>query len=384
MRINMLCWVAAVILSCALYVSPATAMTWHVPGDATTIKGGITLASSGDTVLVACGTYYEYDIRMKSGVCLRSQTGEANCVTIDAQQQNRVIYCRFVANTASIEGFTITGGVAQGSTSDQRSGGGLCCLDNSSPTVENCIFTGDSAEWNGGGVYCGYNSSPTFINCTVSYNSAPNGGSGMCFQDNSDATMIDCTVSDNFGTGIWAGGGVSSTLTRCTFSGNSNSGIYGGYGSGPLNIIECEFSSNTGGQGGGIRFWNSSATVTACEFSDNSALAAGGALYLNDATVALFNCSITGNSADEGGGIYLESSLQGASYLTADTTEFFDNTATIDGVHGFVGSGSELVLTCSVSDLSGFAGGGTMTLNYDGCSSPTEPVTWGRLKELYR
>ncbi|UCG52102.1 MAG: right-handed parallel beta-helix repeat-containing protein [Candidatus Latescibacterota bacterium] len=383
MRINMFCRVATVILGCTLCALPAIAKTWHVPGDAATIKGGIALASSGDTVLVACGTYYEYDIRMKSGVCLRSETGDASCVTIDAQQQDNVIYCRFVASTARIEGFTITGGLAQGTMTDQRSGGGLCCLDNSSPTVENCTFTGDSADWNGGGVYCCYNSSPTFINCTISYNSASNGGSGMCFQDNSDPTMTDCTISDNFGTGIWTGNGASPTLTGCTFSGNSKSAIYCGYNGGHLTAIDCEFSSNTAGQGGGMRFWNSSATLTECEFSDNSA-SNGGALCLNDASVALINCSITGNSAYEGGGIYLNDSTQGASYLTADTTEFFDNTATNDGAHGLVGSGSELVLTCSVSDLSGFAGAGTIVLNYDGCFSPTKPVTWGRLKELYR
>ena len=36
-------------------MSPVSATTWHVPGDASTIKAGINLASAGDTVLVACG-----------------------------------------------------------------------------------------------------------------------------------------------------------------------------------------------------------------------------------------------------------------------------------------------------------------------------------------
>ncbi|UCG50513.1 MAG: right-handed parallel beta-helix repeat-containing protein [Candidatus Latescibacterota bacterium] len=383
MRIKILCRVTAIVLSCALYASPATAKTWHVPGDAATIQGGINLASANDTVLVACGVYYEHDIRMKSGVCLRSETGSASCVTIDAQQQDRVIYCRFVASTARIEGFTITGGYAKRAIPvEEGNGGGLYCLDNSSPTVENCIITGDSADWDGGGVYCGVNSSATFINCTITGNSASNGGSGMRIVDNSDATMTDCTVSDNFGTGIWIGAASSPTITNCTFSGNSKRGIYCSSNSGPTTLTDCNFSSNTALRGAGMNLWKSTATLINCTFFNNAASSYGGGLYLIDASVALINCSLRENSAREGGGIYLKDSSQGASYLTADTTEFFDNTAN-EGAHGFVGSGSEAVLTCSVSDLSGFASEGIIILNYDGCFSPTKPITWGRLKAMF-
>ncbi|UCG52103.1 MAG: right-handed parallel beta-helix repeat-containing protein [Candidatus Latescibacterota bacterium] len=405
MRIMILCRVTAIILSCALYASQAIAKTWHVPGDAATIQGGINLASANDTVLVACGIYYEYDIRMKSGVCLRSETGDASCVTIDAQQQDRVIYCRFVSNTAHIEGFTITGGFAENSFPlVYGNGGGLCCLDNSSPTVENCTITGDSADWNGGGVYCGVNSSPTFINCTITGNSAPNGGSGMCFQENSDATMTDCTISDNFGDGIWvSSSSIFLQVTNCVFSGNSKSGIKcssgssviltdcnfsdnsgGGavaYGSSSPTFTNCTFSNNSSVRGGGMSITsNAIATLTSCAFTGNSAINDGGGIMLEDASATLVDCSFTNNSAKNGGGVYLE----GTSTLTADTTEFYNNTVSNEGARGFIGSGSEAILTCCVADLSGFAGDGTITLNNEGCFSPTEPTTWGRLKALYR
>ncbi len=88
-------WIPRLLIS-SLAVSvahsaPVKASVVHVPGDAATIKAGITLASSGDTVLVACGTYNEHNIRMKSGVVLLSETGQPDCVTIDAQHQDRVI-----------------------------------------------------------------------------------------------------------------------------------------------------------------------------------------------------------------------------------------------------------------------------------------------------
>jgi hypothetical protein len=75
--------------------------------------------------------------------------------------------------------------------------------------------------------------------------------------------------------------------------------------------------------------------------------------------------------------------MEGASHVTADSTEFENNTATGEGPHGYIGSGSEIVLTCCVPDLSGFVGDGTITLNNEGCWTPVEQTSWGRLKTLY-
>jgi pectin methylesterase-like acyl-CoA thioesterase len=106
--------IALTAVSLVLLVVPAQPATIHVPGDHSTIQAGIDAASAGDTVLVACGTYYEHDITMKSGVCLTGETGQAACVTVDAKQQGRVFCCDHVDRLASIVGFTITGGFATG------------------------------------------------------------------------------------------------------------------------------------------------------------------------------------------------------------------------------------------------------------------------------
>jgi hypothetical protein len=128
-----------------------------------------------------------------------------------------------------------------------------------------------------------------------------------------------------------------------------------------------------------MRFWNVTGHLTNCSFIGNSGTN-GGAMNLNTASVALVNCRFSGNSAYRGGAIYL---ING-SYLAADTTEFENNTASNEGANGFVDSGCEAVLTCSVPDLTGFAGDGTITVIYDGCFSPVERTSWGRLKALYR
>lgn len=401
MKIMMLCQAAAIIL-CTLHATPVTAITWYVPGDAATIQDGIDLASTGDTVLVLCGTYYEHDIRMKAGVCLRSETGEAGCVTIDAQQQDRVIYCRFVVSTARIEGFTITGGLAY-------EGGGLYCLDVSSPSVKNCIITGNSATHFGGGVHCYVNSSPKFVNCTIAGNSADSRGGVYC-RDNSSPTFTDCTFSGNTGGGMscynfcsptltdctfsgntaFNGGGITCsymctiTLTNCTFSDNSSETSGGAITAslgGSATLTNCTFTGNSGVRGGGMHLSpDASVTLSKCSFTGNTAINDGGGMCLENASATLVDCSFTNNSSKDGGGIYLD----GTSYFAADTTEFENNTVSRAGAHGYINSGSEAVLTCCVTDLTGFAGDGTIILNNEGCYTATERFSWGAIKALNR
>jgi parallel beta-helix repeat protein len=366
-------------LSCSTFISPVTAVTWNVPGDALTIQDGINLASSGDTVLVACGTYYEHDIQMKSGVILRSSTGLADCVTIDAQQQDRVIRCYNVNSATCIEGLTITGGYTD-------NGGGLYCIEYSSPTIINCTFTGDSATFDGGGVFIENHSSPSFINCAIENNCAPNGGGGIRIRDYSLPTFNNCTVADNSGEGIWCTANSSIEIICCTFSGNWH--YYGAGVSGhksSIIITDCTFSDNKGDwRGGAIMLWDVTATFTNCSFTNNVTDGCGGAIYSNHDFITLTNCLFTGNSAWEGGVICLEDSVQGASLLIAENTHFLGNNAINMGTDGYIGVGSEASLRCCQTDSSLWINYGTFILDNDGCEIATESVTWGEIKALYR
>ena len=133
---------------------PLLAATIHVPSQEPTIQAGLNAAGAGDTVLVGCGTYYEHDIDMKSGVCVAGETGDPGCVVIDAQYLGRVFSCIGVGETTAIEGLTNSSGsiadvTFSGNTAGSE-GGGLYCY-RCSPDATDVVFEGNHAGKDGGG-----------------------------------------------------------------------------------------------------------------------------------------------------------------------------------------------------------------------------------------
>jgi hypothetical protein len=188
-------------------------------------------------------------------------------------------------HSAVLDGFTITSGDANGTAEPHNRGGGMYNY-NSSPTVTNCTFSGNSANA-GGGMDNHNNSSPALTNCIIRGNSA------------------------HYGAGMWNYGS-SPTLTSCTFStnhGNFAGGMYNENGSNPA-VTNCTFRGNTASYGGGMdNYNNSSPTVTNCTFSGNSAVSDGGGICnANNSHPGLTNCIFWGNTASDGNEIALFSS----------------------------------------------------------------------------
>lgn len=184
--------------------------------------------------------------------------------------------------TACLDGFTITGGNANGSFPDYHGGG--MYNDEGNPVVSNCKFGGNSAERNGGGIYNTPYSDPIVTNCVFNTNSAGNAGGGMYTH---------------------AGKPV---ITNCEFNGNS-AGVSGGAMSLSNNsptITYCDFVDNSAHNGGGIYNSENSPKLANCTFIGNSAGNAGGGMYNDYYGGALVdNCTFIGNSGgDGGGGVY--------------------------------------------------------------------------------
>lgn len=164
------------LLTALLVLRPdaASALTILVPADQPTIQAGLAAASAGDTVLVACGSYAEGTISMKSGVCLRGATGSAECVLLTGGAP--ILHCDSVDAATAIEGFTFSAGAPA-----------VVCVNQSRPSFSDCRFGGNAAS-EGGAVFLEY-SYPEFERCHFAGNSASVRGACVFYQGNSDANL---------------------------------------------------------------------------------------------------------------------------------------------------------------------------------------------------
>jgi hypothetical protein len=237
--------------------------------------------------------------------------------------------------TAVLDGLIIIGGHANESSplpSPYESGGGMY-NKYGSPTITNCIFQENSANY-GGAIY-NYEGSPLISNTLFDHNftftvcwgdvCSPGTGSGI-YNDESSTKLENCTFTQN-STTDGRGGGIfnkkgNHVIINCIFTANSadsggavynsrvtnialtgclfteNSGIMGGAVWNERSttfIIRCTFSSNLGGLVGGVYNWGSISTINDSMFNRNLGDAGGVCNYQSNAT--LTNCTFTGNRA---------------------------------------------------------------------------------------
>lgn len=247
---------------------------------------------------------------------------------IGGTNSEHVIVTNGLTNTAVLDGFTITAG------HNFYDGAGMWNV-NSSPTLTNLHFAGNSAD-RGGGIF-NDQSNPTLTNITFSYNHASSvgaglfntmskpiirnsrfyqnianfgDGGGMANQANSDVTIEDVVFEEN--SAYYSGGGIandhsSPTLYRVDFIrnivGNHDGGGMFNSESSPI-VDTARFIENTAGYGGGFSTSGGKPIVRNAQFINNMVMSrGGGAFNYGHTTEALFeNVIFTANSAELNGG----------------------------------------------------------------------------------
>ncbi len=309
-----------------LIAATGSARTWRVPQDQPSIEAGLAAAVAGDTVLVACGNYAETNLVMTDGVVLRSETGLADCATINAGWLGRGLICDNLGPGTSIEGFTFANGV------DAAAGGVFC--NHSTVTFRDCAFIHNYAGQDGAGFYC----------------------------NESEPLLERCLFADNVAD-AGSGGGFCSRLAD------------------PI-LKSCIFRNNrAGGWGGG--FYTSGADnaprLEKCVFEDNTATM-GGAVAIKGTLSEMIDCELLDNHADDsGGGLYLDF----AANVVVGETRFAGNSA-LTGKAGLVTGSSSIVLRCCDLDHTTMGGTGDITYDDTDCGAGNTASTWGAVKILYR
>jgi len=191
-------------------------------GDFPTIQDAIDGSASGDMILLADGDFSGPGNRdldfLSLDITLKSENDDPSQVTIFCQGSETDPHRGFMMTSGQtaatlLQGITITGAW-------HANGGGLW-ISGGSPTIANCIFSGNESN-NGAGIYIDGGGQPSITDCTFNNNSASSAGGGLYFQT-SAGTLTNSTFENNFG--YWGGGGVhvshcDAEISHCLFFGN--------------------------------------------------------------------------------------------------------------------------------------------------------------------
>jgi predicted outer membrane repeat protein len=297
-----------------------------------TLQHALSVATPGSQVWVAAGTYKptttsdrSISFQLKNGVevfggfagtetSLSQRNWQTNVTVLSgdidgdgtlASNSYHVVVGNTFA-TAVLDGFTITGGNADGG----QEGGGIYC-SSGYPMLSNLIVSGNYSSDQGGGMYS-ILGSPTLWNVSFTANSSANRGGGF-FAERGSPTFINCTFTHNSslqGGAISSGDGTypntsSIKLTHTVFKNNSATNFGGAvdmqYGTASFNNVL--FYQDTASSGGGISITSGSSIFSNVTFNGNSATGTyapngegGGGIYLWLSTAVLKNVILWANS----------------------------------------------------------------------------------------
>lgn len=362
---------SAVMLLC---VAAAAAADINVPQDAPTIQAAIDLATGGDRVLVAPGTYRERIDFSGKDITVAS-TGGAQVTVIDGEGEPGfvVTFAGGETRDAVLRGFTITGGFGQGGSGGAGPGGGVL-IEDAAPVIEDCVLVGNAGLF-GGGMHVAGASDALVRGTRFAGNGALRGGgvyveggvltvTGSQFEDN-DAT--------NDGGAIAAVFAASLVMTDTDLVGNA-SGQLGGalYAAhATLDLARVNFLDNgrgetdNGGQswtidtlgGGGIYTTDTSGRIDAARFLRNLAAYGSGIYIAGSGTLEVVNTLV----AD--GRIGTPVWANASSPVLVNCT-IADNAFTFAGIYTTYNAFPTVTNTIIVGNGSPTAGNGLTTLRY--------------------
>ncbi len=322
------------------------------------INGNVTICLNGKTIESSAKDQPVFEVTSGSTLTLTDCKGNAGKVKHTSDGSGSGVKVES-GGTFNMYGGTITGNKATtGDTATQRGGGVYVSGGNSKFNMYGGTITDNTATKGGGGVYVSGGTFTMNGNASVTSNRATdqnNGIGGGVYVVDGTFTMNGGTITKNTASSTDGGVGVyTATSTTATFT------MKGG-----------TISGNNATKGGGVGVYraakfemNNSASIT-----DNTANQGGGVyvddkgVYKDGATFTMNNtASVSGNTATNGGGVYVESGTfdMNDGTITGNTATNTDEGNTTYGGGVYVSGGTFTMNggTSSVSKNTAKNGGG--------------------------
>jgi hypothetical protein len=250
-------------------------ITLEGSGNQASIQDALSAAAEGDTVTVCPGSY-EGSFTIARGLTLHAPHGAERTELVGDGAASVI---RVAAGAVTLSGFTIRGGVGTdiSSESDNLGGGGVLGWNADELLVEDCVITGNQADF-GGGILGPAEGLLTVRRSSITSNHASSAGGGLYVLE---GLLESVELVDNS-------------------SASSGGGIY--HYQNALTLNDVTITDNAAGYGGGIRAFDDSIEATDTLIEGNQAEYGGGIYMRNDPIIS--GVRIRGNSADRGAGVY--------------------------------------------------------------------------------
>lgn len=361
--------------------------------------GGGAIYSSGNSSITINDSEFTNNTASSSGGAIYIYYNVIATLTDTTFENNNALYGGAIIINGGNATFTRCEFNANSTNGSGALGGALYIRDYneyiSSVTFNNTSFTANSSDGTGGAIHIKDNSSMTINNCEFIDNASSTNGGAIYAQATATVNIDDSTFTNNtalYGGSIYGVANVDINVNDSSFINNSSTSTNDDAGGGAiyiigtstssratLDIINSTFIGNTAKNGGAIYMKFVNCNTQSIILSSNSATSNAGAMYIHTSTLDIKSITATGNSASLGGVFYVNRSTvtinqDGTGVVLFGTTDnneagTLKNSATSSGGVFYITVGGDVTINNSTFGYNSALKGGAVTgSNANGCT----------------